>query len=210
MQKNGKMIKCAYCGKEFYLSKGKIERSKTHFCSKECFNLYEQPHKKEDIQATYRIVVRNGKRVLEHRYIIEKSLGRKLEHNEHVHHINGNTHDNRIENLQIMTAKEHNRLHKEKLPKTKICIVCGKEFAPPIKHRGRNTICSYECWQKHIKEVSPFQNKKIEAIRNGLIVKQFESIKDAAQEVKGLSTNIVKALKGKIKSAYGYQWRYVE
>lgn len=38
-------------------------------------------------------------------------MGRKLESNEVVHHINGNTKDNRIENLEVMTRSEHAKLH---------------------------------------------------------------------------------------------------
>jgi hypothetical protein len=47
----------------------------------------------------------------EHRVLMEKHLGRTLDTNEVVHHINGDRRDNRIENLQILTLSEHSKLH---------------------------------------------------------------------------------------------------
>lgn len=156
----------------------------------------------------YKRTTYKGKPIDEHRKVMEQYLGRKLESWEIVHHINGNKRDNRIENLQVMTQAEHNKLHKEKLCKTKICVECGKEFEPPVKHRGRNILCSKECWIEHQKKVSHFQNIPILSYKNGLLIKKYSSVKEASLDVNGLSTNIVKCLKGKIKSAYGYQWQY--
>ena len=52
--------------------------------------------------------------VLEHRYVMEQKIGRYLTNNEIVHHINLNKLDNRIENLQVMTIAEHDKLHHTK------------------------------------------------------------------------------------------------
>lgn len=43
------------------------------------------------------------------RYIMEQHLGRELEEWEHVDHINEDHTDNRIENLQLLSASENNR-----------------------------------------------------------------------------------------------------
>jgi DNA-binding transcriptional ArsR family regulator len=45
--------------------------------------------------------------ILQHRYVMSRHLGRPLEKYEVVHHINGDTRDNRIENLRLMKHGEH-------------------------------------------------------------------------------------------------------
>lgn len=97
------------------------------FCSSKCTGEYV--HKNGDIDDSPRRKVSNrrfkikkyktvyikgektksgwAKYQYEHRLVMEEHLGRKLKRSEHVHHINGNSLDNRIENLEIMRASEH-------------------------------------------------------------------------------------------------------
>jgi hypothetical protein len=49
--------------------------------------------------------------VFEHIIVMEKFLGRYLERNEQVHHINVIKTDNEIVNLGRMTRSEHSRMH---------------------------------------------------------------------------------------------------
>jgi hypothetical protein len=49
-----------------------------------------------------------------HRTIYEEYIGRKLTSNEVIHHINGDCNDNKIENLNLMSKKDHDNLSRAK------------------------------------------------------------------------------------------------
>jgi len=94
----------------------------------------------------YRKIRIENKKIDEHRVLMGKIVGRKLGRFEFVHHINGDTKDNRIENLQLMSPKEHSIKHNQFHPVTWNCENCGTEFTPPkTKRGGRKKTCSKKC-----------------------------------------------------------------
>lgn len=106
-------ISCPACKKQFrkYAPDGVARKN----CSMKCYNKirsvnlpkYDYPEKEK---KRYKMKKIKGKQIYYHRWVMEQHLGRKLNRNEVVHHINGDPHDNRIENLQIMSQSDHMKL----------------------------------------------------------------------------------------------------
>lgn len=50
---------------------------------------------------------RGGGTIFEHRLVMARSIGRCLSRTEHVHHINGDKLDNRLDNLELISPTNH-------------------------------------------------------------------------------------------------------
>jgi HNH endonuclease len=93
----------------------------------------------------YKRATMNGRKADEHRLLMEQHLGRRLGRHELVHHINGDKRDNRLANLEVLSAAEHAQHHLQKYPRVKTCELCAKQFVPEATKRGKKKTCSIEC-----------------------------------------------------------------
>ena len=59
----------------------------------------------------YAAIKINGVKIDLHRHIYQCHIGRKLERNEIVHHIDGDFRNNEISNLELMSRSDHSRMH---------------------------------------------------------------------------------------------------
>lgn len=123
---------CEGCGAPFTDTKHPEKR----FCSRYCAQRYAAPRRKGSkgfvvskkgyilIRAMLHPMASKEGYVMQHRLVMAEHLGRNLTADEVVHHINGIKSDNRIENLVLLTKKEHDCLPKPP-KKPIICPHCG-------------------------------------------------------------------------------------
>lgn len=135
---------CLNCNISFKTNSAYLKRGGGKFCTVKCMLEYKKDHRKINVDSGGYLYTSEGR---VHRTIMEMHLGRKLTKKEHVHHINGNKQDNRLENLEVLQEAEHHRRHPTKgLNITKACIVCGKEYRTiPCDYNNRS-FCSLECY----------------------------------------------------------------
>ena len=139
---------CQHCGKRFLTYPRKPKR----FCSLACRDMAwrGQTHpryKGARFRTVHGYIEINhpitGERVREHRYLMEKHLGRALEPHEVVHHKNGKKDDNRLANLEVLSHSLHSSMHNVITGWSRrydCCIECGTTEA---KHSGKGRC--YRC-----------------------------------------------------------------
>ena len=106
--------------------------------------------------------------VYEHRHVAEQKLGRPLQKREIAHHINGDTLDNRPENIAVMNASTHSSKHHKDVTSHRHdgkvlppglwsvsfdhCINCGQIDSKHVSH-GQCSRCYQRQWRKTHREI---------------------------------------------------------
>jgi len=88
----------------------------------------------------------SGYFILYHRHRMSVKLNRWINKNELVHHKDENKLNNNLDNLEVITRKNHILLHVVNPLKDIICIGCKKLFHPRDHNRQ---FCSRMCWFNH-------------------------------------------------------------
>lgn len=121
--RRGELRPCESCGTEFW-SPPSMDGKR--FCSRQCYEAQRikasgagREHNGREAISDHSGYIRiwqpdhpaaSQGRILEHRWVVEQSLGRYLRSDEHVHHKNGKKWDNRLENLEVLGHGEHSSL----------------------------------------------------------------------------------------------------
>lgn len=146
---------CEVCEKPVYVQPNQ-EGREGRFCSVACKAISQQGariigSKYTDLSGYVMVKVGLREYRSEHRLVVEDALGRRLTTEEQVHHINGVKDDNRIENLQVLTNAEHQRLHDhlgvQHAPSvvTLACRRCGTQYTVKRSKASESKFCSNTC-----------------------------------------------------------------
>ena len=86
-----------------------------------------------------------------HRWIMSEWMERPLEDDEEVHHIDGDTQNNLIFNLELVRHDYHGYIEKKKSMGERFCFLCGLKttLKRKSKVKTRDDLPDIDCWRKH-------------------------------------------------------------
>jgi hypothetical protein len=122
-----------------------------------------------------------------HRIVMQDYLGRELDPDEFVHHCNGDIHDNRVENLELMSRAEHGRHHHP----------AGRKLKEETKQK-------LSAWMKtRVGELCPSSKLTEEQVRHvHLLLKTGHKVRHIALNL-GVHHSVISDIKT------GKQWKHV-
>ena len=140
----------------------------------------------------YKKVKFNGRIMDEHRAVAIQHWGEDAVRGMDVHHINGNTRDNRIENLELISHPEHISRH-----------IKGKKFTDAQKRTVKRTSRQY--WNTHFSKES---KRVVQETLSGIpIVGEESSFATASYGFD--DTAVSKCCIGRLKTYRNFNWRFL-
>ena len=131
------------------------------------------------LDKTHPLASKGGK-IYVHRYIASLKIGRWLNPDEQTHHKNSIKYDNRPENLEVLSAENHGKIHS---------IRKRKNFPRPCTSCKKLTLNKYYCSVK----CSSLHRRKVERPSKEILVQMIKSISYCAVGRKfGVSDNAVR------------------
>ena len=133
---------------------------------------YNMDAKKTNYIQSYK----DGKTKRKHRIIMEEHIGRELNDDEIVHHIDGNKRNNDLSNLQIMSRSEHAKVHAKKLDRCRPILQLSDngtviKMWSSAREAYRNTGISYSnichCCRGRLKEAGGYMWEYCDGGRHG-------------------------------------------
>lgn len=122
-------VSCEVCGENLERFPSQLKGRKFGtFCSRECLGIFRSKNLTGEFAANYKLGSKKSRHYIEveakwhpfanakgyvslHRLVAEAYLGRFLQSNEIVHHIDGNHRNNHWSNLSVMTQSDHATIH---------------------------------------------------------------------------------------------------
>ena len=155
---------------------GRIRNARTNLIRKnvKSFGLY------------YTIILNvNGKQHLHlvHRLIAQTFIPNP-DNKKEINHIDGNKHNNKIDNLEWVTRKEN------------------------AIHSIKNGLQTKEQLAKAVKSMIRSTQKPILQIKNGKVVAKYKSVREASRTIHCSPAGLSRCLNGKTNTVHGYQWRF--
>lgn len=122
---------------------------------------------------------------------MENHLGRLLNLNEIIHHKNENKKDNRIENLEVLSRREHVSLHSSKgramaeikCPFCKSFVILEKRQTHLSKKNKKYTSCSRKCANLFYRKLSQGLTTEMKKAISENIVREFNSLDNSEETV---------------------------
>ena len=136
------------------------------------------------IDGTRHLRVNLSKNGVEKQYYIHQLVAQHFmpnpDNKPELHHIDHNPENNRVDNLVWLTHEEHKAEHPE------VYEACGK--------------AAKKTNSKHINQFT----------LDGLFLRALYSSHDIQRELGYYQQNIIQCCKGKLKTAYGFKWKYAD